>query len=202
MPLKKGKSKKAISSFFVTMSNMSPMFKRVAIWAENLKVRQVVISPVSIFVMDAQYLWDRIIPATFATCNHASQFHVFPDGTKSGVPNFLFRFIYAFYATINSRFGRASQKFNSAMFTIAANRSFKSLRFVIAFPTAIFCSVRTRRNVGKLVPTNFTVCCNLHPCSKTLATSGTILKTVKSVFGNIDKSFAMPATQFFTCKGF
>lgn len=181
---------------------MPPMFKRMAIWAKNFKVRQGIVFPISIFVMAAQYLWDRIIPATFAPCNHASQFHVFPGGTKSGVPNFLFRFIYAFYATINSRFGRASQKFNSAMFTIAANRPFKSLRFVIAFPTAIFCCVCPRRDMSKLDKASFTICSFLDPCCKAFAASRAILETVKSVFRNINKSFAMPAAQVFASKGF
>lgn len=202
MPLLKGKSKKVVSSFFVTMSNMSPMFKRVAIWAENLKVRQVVISPVSIFVMDAQYFGGCAIPASFACLNHASHLHIFSNSPERRTPHFFFRFINAFYTAINSRFGGVCVKFFCTMFAIAKHGPLEALRFIITLFATIFCSVRTRRNVGKLVPTNFTVCCNLHPCSKTLATSGTILKTVKSVFGNIDKSFAMPATQFFTCKGF
>jgi hypothetical protein len=202
MPLKKGKSKKAISSFFKTMSYMLSMFERMAIWAKNFKVKKIIIFPISIFVVDAQYRGNNIVSASFACFNHASQSHIFSDGFKRRIPHFFFRFIYAFRSTVNAIFRGICEKFFPTVFAVARHRSFKALRFIITLFAAIFCNVRTRRNVRELFPANLAVCCNLNSCGQSFAASRTILETVKSVFGDINKCFTMPATQVFASKGF
>jgi hypothetical protein len=202
MPLKKGKSKKTISSFLKTMSYMFSMFERMAIWAKNFKVRKTIIFPISIFMVDAQYRGNSIVPASFACLNHASQSHIFSDGFKRRVPHFFFRFIYAFHSTVNAIFRGICEKFFSTVFAVAGHRPFKVLRFIITLFAAIFCSVRTRRNVRELFPASLAACCNLNSCGQSFTASRTILETVKSVFGDINKCFAMPTTQVFASKGF
>jgi hypothetical protein len=201
MPLKKGKSKKTISSFFKTMSDMFPMFERMAIWTKNLKIIKTVVFPISIFVVNAQYLGNSIISTSFACPNHTSQSHIFSDRSKSGIPHFLFRIIDTFHSTINAMFRGVCKKFFSTMLAIAGYRPFKALRSIITLFATIFCSIRARRNVQKLFPTSFAISNNLHTTCQSSACSRAILKTIYSVLRNINKSFTITTTHVFTSKG-
>jgi TM2 domain-containing membrane protein YozV len=88
------------------------------------------------------------------------------------------------------------------MFTIASDRAFESLGFVITLPATVFSSVGAGRYMVKCRLTNIAICGNLHAGVHSFAGSGTILKTGKSVFGDIDKVFTMPARHLFSSKGF
>ena len=201
MPLKKGSSQKTIStnvgelvgSFCEPVLNVLHMFKRMAIWAKNLKIAHVIVVAISILVVNAQNFWVRIISASFARIDQPSRKHIFTNGLKSRNPNIFLWFVYTSYAAINSLFRWASKKSLSTIFAFARNRSFNSLRFVVTFFTTIFCFVGSGRYVRKFITACFAICGNLNSRCKSLAGSGTVLEAIKSVSWYVNKRLAMPA---------
>jgi hypothetical protein len=194
MPLKKGKS------FFKPMSNMFIMLKRVAIGAKNFKIENFIVISISIFVMNAQNFWHSIIPTSFTRFYHFASNHIFSYRLECGNPFFFFGFVNAGNATKTFCLRRTCLKKFSTMSTWAANRSFCALRFVIAPSAAILCFIESGRYVAKNSTTNLTVCSNLNSSGERLARTRAVLKSLKSVFGNVDKFLTVPARNVFSCK--
>ena len=178
------------------------MLKGVAIWTKNLKVFHCIIFAVAVFMVNAKNCWNFAVSASLTFFYKISNNHIFTNRLKGWVPNFFFWFVNTCNAAKFSRFTRACQKRLAAMFAIAGNSAFKALRFVIACFATIFSGVGAGRYVVKCRLTNIAICGNLHAGSHSFAGSGTILKTGKSVFGNISKCFAMPTWHLFSSKGF
>ena len=202
MPLKKGSAKKNKNLFFRTMANMFYVFQGMTSWAQNFQIRNFIIFPVSIFVMNTQNFRNRIITTSFTFFNHVSFLHVFSYGLKIRIPICKFRFVDTFFTAINTFFRWASKKFFFTMFTKTFNRTFFCLRFIITFSAAIFCNIATRRNMKKIITTIITIGCNLNSGCQCLARPRTVFKTGKPVLRNINHFFAMFALHSFASKGF
>jgi len=186
------------NSFCKSMRNMFAMFYRMAVRAKNFQIVHAIIFSISILVMNSKNFFNFIKSTPFAFYNKISCKHIFPNGAKTWIPVIYFWFIYASFAAKHFFLRWACKKFYAAMFAIFFNRSLMFLRNVITFSAAIFSNVRSGRYVTKIIFANFAVRFRNNSSRKCFTRSGTIFKTFKSIYWNINISPAISTIHFFS----
>lgn len=171
--------------FNKSMRDVPLVFNGMAIWTKNLQVIYIIIFSVSIFMMNSKNFFNFAKSASLTFYNKISCKHVFSSCGKAWIPNIYFCFIYTRFAAKHFSLRRTCKKFYAAMFAIFFNRSFDFLGNVIAFSAAIFCQIRSRRYVIKIIFANFANRLHRYSGCESLARSGAILKIFKPIYGNI-----------------
>ena len=164
--------------------------------AQNLKIFEVVIVPIAVFVMYAKYFWFRIIAATFAFDKHLPCHHSFTNSAKNRRPRFFFSLVNAGFRAKFSLARRRRAKFLFAVLARMLDRTFPRHAFVATSVATIFSFVSPASNVRKFTPALFAVCFMLNPRRKRLTRPTAIDGSVFSVVG-YSKNCATVRARFF-----
>ena len=161
---------------------MPHMLQRMAIWAKNFKIAQIVILSVSIFMVYTQNFWLCIVAASVASCQQLSFQHIFSDGRKRRVPFAFSGFIDATFRAIFSFMRRRIQEFFSAMQTCVLSSTLAAHCFMKTFWRAILSFVSAASNMRKFCAAFLTIGCSLHSGSKCRTLPTTIFGRIFAVF--------------------
>ena len=172
------------------------MLQRMANRAQNLKVFQRIVVPISVFMMHAQYFWLCIVTAPLAFCQHLPRLHSFTHCAKSRRPSFFFGFVNTNPRAKLSLARRRSPKFLATMLAHIFDRPFARHAFVVARGTAILSLVRTTGYVRKFTAALLAICFVLNARSQRLTRPTAKNSRVFSVIGH-GKNCATVRTTFF-----
>lgn len=175
---------------------MLHVLQRMAIWAKNFKVAQLVILSVSIFMVHTQNFGFGIVAAPFASRKKISLYHVFSDCGKVWAPNFFCGLIYAHARTIFSVLRRRTQKFFTAMQTSVLYGTFAAHCFMKTLSRTIFGFIGAASNVSKNTSALNTICGSLNPSTQRHTFSAAVLSGVFSIFRHRKTSFTMQTVFF------
>lgn len=172
------------------------MFQRMTDRAQNLKIFEVIVVSIAVFVMNTKYFWLRIIPATFAFNKHLPRHHSFTNSAKNWRPRFFFNFINARFRTKFSFARRRRAKFLLAMLARIFNRAFSRHAFIVASIAAIFSLVSAACYVRKTVAALFAISSMRHPRRQCLTRPTAIHSGIFSVVGHGKNCATVRATFF------
>lgn len=175
---------------------MLHVLQRMAVWAKNFKVAQVVILSVSVFMVHTQNFWLQTVTTPFARHKKISFYHVFSHSSKIGPPNFFCGFIYASSRTIFSFVRWRVQKFAAAMQTGVLYSTFAAHCFMKAFWRAIFSFIGSTSNMRKNCAAFSAICGNFNSCVQRHTFSAAILRSIFSIFRHCKASFTMQTVFF------
>lgn len=80
------------------MTNMLVMLYRVAVCAQDFKIRNIIVVSIMISMMNTKYIWMRVKTASVAFLYHASSLHLSSYGSK-----FWRKCLFIFLADAGSR---------------------------------------------------------------------------------------------------
>jgi hypothetical protein len=136
--------------FFEAVRYMLTMFQRMTIWAKYLKVSQIVVIPISVFVVHTKNFWVFVVATTLASLQHVAFKHGFSNRCKLWLPYLLCRFVDATFRAIFTLVRWGIEKFYAAMRAYVLSSSFLPHRYLIAFWRTVFSFVGATSNVREL----------------------------------------------------
>jgi hypothetical protein len=160
---------------------MSRMFKRMTIWAQNLKIFWCIVVSIAVFMVNAKNFRLYTVSAPLTVGNQISSRHSFAYSCILRSPHQLMRSIHARFRTVFSFVRWRIQKICAAMLTRILFCASVYLRFVIAFSATIFSLVSSASYVRKLRSASFAVCGNLHSGRKCHTLTPAIFSRIFSV---------------------
>lgn len=182
--------------FLEAVSYMLSVFKRMAHWAQNLKIFQRIVVAISVFMVDAENFRNFAVAAPFAIFKHFALRHIFSDRCESRFPNLFGGFINARARTVFSWMRWGIKKLNFAMLTSVFGSSLFQHRFVIAFSRAILGFISSAGNVRKFSVANSAYCFVDFSAAKRQTYAPTIKRGVFPVFWYSKRGAAMLAVFF------
>ena len=139
---------------FEAVRYMLAMFQRMTIWAKYLKVSQIVVIPISVFVMHTKNFWVFVVATTLTFLQHVASNHSFSNRRKLWLPYLFCRFVDATFRAIFTFVRRGVKKFYAAMRAYILSSSFLLHCYSVAFWRTVFSFVGATSNVRELCRTH------------------------------------------------
>jgi hypothetical protein len=133
------------------------MFNRMTIWAQHLKISQVIVFSVAVFMMYAKNFRVFVVSALNALGQQAAHQHVFSHGGKIRFPLAFARFVNTCHRAIFSFCRRRVHESYAAMNAVILHSAFFMHRLVVTLWATVFGFVGAARNVLKNSPALHTV---------------------------------------------
>jgi hypothetical protein len=125
------------------------MFKRMTVRAKNFEITNLVVVPISVFVMNAKNAWLGVIFAPLTIGKHVATNHSFTNCAKLRFKTFFLSFVNAGPAAKLSFFRWAGIKYRFAMRAFYNDAAFCVHSLIIAFARAIFGLIGAGSNMRK-----------------------------------------------------